>query len=150
MGCLPDGWQHIHWLHACPTSKGSNSWWTEERSHSMQSWLFWKNNRDGAVPVLMSISGLLNPVCVPLILAGHSLLQHILNASSVMLIYAIEWLCVPHTLSKPKLWPWPEAKLTWTPFKTTMMKRDFFLFRKIPVMLLLLFTWDLMESFIII
>lgn len=92
----------------------------------MQSWLFWKNNRAGAVPVLMSISGLLNPVCIPLILAEHSLLQHILNASSVMLIYAIEWLCVPNTLSKPKSWPWPEAKLTWATFKATLDKDGFF------------------------
>lgn len=92
----------------------------------MQSWLFWKNNRAGAVPVLMSISGLLNSVCIPLILAGHSLPQHIWNGSSVMLIYAIEWLCVTNTLSKPKSWPWPKAKLTWLTFKSTLDKEGFF------------------------
>lgn len=116
VGFHSDGWQYNRYLLVWRTSNGSNSRWPEERSHSIQSWLlFWKNNRGRDTPFLMSISGLLNCACMLVIPAGT--LSHILHASAVILIYAIDRVCAPNKHTNPKSWPWPNASLTQDTFK---------------------------------
>lgn len=112
VGSHSDGWQYNCYLFDWLTSNGSDSCWTEERSHSTQSWLlFWKNNRVRDTPILMSIGGLLNCVCMSLILAGtlchifHMLLLSFWFTQLIVYVLLINTQTLNHGPDLMPAWP---------------------------------------------